>query len=399
MRRLRCVNEHFHGPVETPRSKVEPGHVSARAWRANGVCLVGIGEFFAWWKTELAGLLPDALRRQSARRRHTLLLSLSDGEVLISRRENGHLEELGRVGATMPDASERAAAILGRLKSAATRVEVAVPPSKLLVKQIRLPLAAEENLREVLGYEMQRQTPFRAEQVYFNFRTTARWPQSQQIAVKLCVVPRSEIGPILAPFADWNLVPFHVGRKSDHGDEIFTFVRGDATQKSSSRLHRGLFVLNLLLLVAVVAIPFAQQQHYLGQLRVRLDEVRDAAKTASDLQQRIDRKQERARYLFAQKVERPAAVELLEELSRRLPDDTWLFRVEMRDGKVFVQGTSTTASALIAELEDSRFLEDVRFASPVTQDGASGRERFHLSAKIIAPAGRDPLASSAGGDT
>ncbi len=86
-------------------------------------------------------------------------------------------------------------------------------------------------------------------------------------------------------------------------------------------------------------------------------------------------------------------MELLEELSARLPDDTWLFRAEVRDGKVHLQGTSTGASALIAELENSRFLEDVRFASPVTQDGASGRERFHLSASIVSPP-RPALAGS-----
>ncbi len=100
--------------------------------------------------------------------------------------------------------------------------------------------------------------------------------------------------------------------------------------------------------------------------------------------------------MFAQKTGQPASVELLEELSQRLPDDTWLFRVEVRDGKVHLQGTSTTASALIAELEGSLFLENVRFASPVTQDGASGRERFHLSASIMSPASTALAASSEG---
>jgi general secretion pathway protein L len=77
-----------------------------------------------------------------------------------------------------------------------------------------------------------------------------------------------------------------------------------------------------------------------------------------------------------------------------LPDDTWLFRAEIRDGKVHLQGTSSRASALIAGLEASSLLEDVRFASPVTQDGASGRERFHLSALIVAT-GAGALAGSA----
>lgn len=330
-------------------------------------------------------MLPGGLRGRLARRHDTLMLAPMGDEVRVGRRGNGRSEELGRIDTASPDARGRMAAMLGGLGPETTRVEVAVPAEKLLRKQIQLPLAAEENLREVLGFEMQRQTPFRAEQVYFNYHVAARRPQAQQIAVELCVVPRSVLGPVLDPLGEWDLVPVSGDVGSDRDDSVFAFVSEAAGQRSSSGLHRGLLAANLLLLAAVVAIPLTQQQRHLDALRAQLDEVRAAATMASELQEQIDLRQLRSRYLFAQKAGRPASVELLEELSRRLPDDTWLFRVEVRDGKVHLQGTSTAASALIAELEDSHFLEDVRFASPVTQDGASGRERFHLSARVVSP--------------
>jgi len=347
---------------------------------------VGIGAFFRWWCSELAGMLPDGLRRRFERRHDTVLLSASDDEVRISRRDNGRIEELGRVDMTLPDAGERMAAALAGMSADSTRVEVAVAPEKVLLKQIQLPLAAEENLRQVLGFEMQRQTPFRAEQVYFNYRVVARRPHSQQLDVQLSVVPRTVIESVVDPIASWQLAREESAARVEQDDRVFAFAPGDAGQRRSSGYRRGLWVLNLALLVAVIAIPFVQQQHYLEQLRARLGEIREAATTASSLQQRIDQHQARSQYLFAQKSGRPASVQLLEELSRRLSDDTWLFRAELRDGKVHLQGTSTRASALIAQLEGSRFLEDVRFASPVTQDGASGRERFHLSARIVVPA-------------
>ncbi|TFH50537.1 MAG: hypothetical protein E4H01_02130 [Lysobacterales bacterium] len=347
---------------------------------------MSIAEFFRWWRAELAGMLPDSWRRRFERRHDTLLLSPIDAEVRVSRRENGRLEQLGSISTALPDASERMLAISGGLRAESTRVEITVPPGKLLTKQIQLPLAAEENLRQVLGFEMQRQTPFRAEQVYFNYRIAARRPGSQQLAVQLSVVPRSVIEGVLDLLGDWNLVPAQAESKADWDESVFAFVAGDAAERRSSTLQRGLLVLNLVLLIAVVAVPLVQQQRYLDRLRARLDVVHATAATASELQLRIDRHQARSRYLFAQKTGQPASVELLEELSGRLPDDTWLFRVEIRDGTIHLQGTSTTASALIAELEGSHFLENVRFASPVTQDGASGRERFHLSASVVSPA-------------
>ncbi len=330
-------------------------------------------------------MLPRVWWRRFERRHDTLLLSPGHDHVRISRRDNGRLEELGRIDTTLPDAAERMTATLGALKVESTRVEVAVPPEKLLVKQIQLPFAAEENLRQVLGFEMQRQTPFRAEQVYFNYRVVARRAQSQQLAVQLSVVPRTVVEEVLSPVIGWDLALEEGEGKTEQDDSVFAFVPAGAGRRATSGFYRVLVIANLALLVAVVAVPMLQQQRYLDQSRARLAEIRAAATTASNLQQRIDQHQARSRYLFAQKVRQPASVELLEELSARLPDDTWLFRVEVRDGKVHLQGTSTRASALIAELENSRFFEDVRFASPVTQDGASGRERFHLSASIVSP--------------
>ena len=360
---------------------------------------MGVGEFLRWWWSELAGMLPDGWRRRFERRRDTVILSSVDDEVRISLRDNGRVEELGRIDMTLPDAGERMMAVLAGMNGDSTRVEVAVAPDKVLRKQIQLPLAAEENLRQVLGFEMQRQTPFRAEQVYFNYRVVARRPHSQQLDVRLSVAPRAAIESVMDPIANWHLEPDESAAKTDQDDGVFTFVPGDVGQRPASALKRGLVLLNIVLLVAVVAIPFMQQQRYLEELGARFGEVREAATTASDLQQRIDRRQARSQYLFAQKSARLASVQLLEELSQRLPDDTWLFRAEVRAGKVHLQGTSTRASALIAELEGSRFLEDVRFASPVTQDGASGRERFHLSARIVSPATPAETGSHEGKDS
>ena len=361
---------------------------------------MGIGEFFRWWRSELAGMLPDAWRNRFERRHDFLVLTLEGEEVRVARRDNGHSEELGRISPLWPDADARMTSMLRGLNADSTRIEVRVPSEKMLVKQIQLPLAAEENLHQVLGFEMQRQTPFRAEQVYYNHKIKARDAKSQKLNVELSLVPRIVVTPVLDLLADWGLVPTPPERQSpkSRGPESngrFFFSPGEIAQQSSNRLNRGLLALNLILLICVIAVPLVQQQGYIRNLRAHFDEVRAAAATASELRERIDAHQAQADYLFRHKAEQLTSVELLEELSRRLPDDTWLFRTEIRDGKVHLQGTSTRASALIAVLEDSKYFEDVRFASPVTQDGASGRERFYLSATVVSrPATADKSGSS-----
>ncbi|MDX1434389.1 MAG: hypothetical protein R3286_18245, partial [Gammaproteobacteria bacterium] len=128
---------------------------------------MSVGRFFQWWGTELASMLPRALRRHLERRHDTLRLTLEGTRAVVLERDNERLTEIGRVSLDQPDAREAMHALTRRFAPRATRVEVVVPADRLLVKEMRLPLAAQENLTEVLGFEMPRHTPFRADQVYF----------------------------------------------------------------------------------------------------------------------------------------------------------------------------------------------------------------------------------------
>jgi len=50
------------------------------------------------------------------------------------------------------------------------RVAVSIPREKVVVRFIRLPLAAKENLRKVLEYEAPKYTPFDKDEVYFDYQ-------------------------------------------------------------------------------------------------------------------------------------------------------------------------------------------------------------------------------------
>ena len=82
----------------------------------------------------------------------------------------------------------------------------------------------------------------------------------------------------------------------------------------------------------------------------------------------------------------PTVVSVLNELSALMHDDSWLAYLQYGDGQLQLQGESPAASNLLADLEASDYFAKVNFASPVTQDKASGVERFQISAEITKPA-------------
>ncbi len=144
-----------------------------------------------------------------------------------------------------------------------------------------------------------------------------------------------------------------------------------------------LLALNGLLLVVVVLLPFYRQRAELAALSTQLDRMRTAADGAMSLQNQADRLAQEIKVAVDRKSQWPTMVEIVNELTVVLPDSTWLNRLEIKDGEIHLQGVSSSASSLIALIEESETFADVRFQSPVTQDTRTGRERFHLSARIV----------------
>lgn len=356
--------------------------------------------FFRWWGSELAALLPPSLRAASSRHSKTLRFDIGRSETIAYYQANGHIEEFGRMArasaapslvadhrdAAMHMDQELLAARIKGLKARNTRIIVSPASGLALTKVLELPLAAEENLTQVLSYEMDRQTPFGVDDVYFDYQILSRHPQTKRLTLRLGVVPRKIIDEVLALVQDWNPRPATPGQirpNQEWDGRTLTFSPQGYGHSVAARINAGLAAANLILLAAVLAVPLYQQQTTLAQLRMDLEKAKLAAEKTTALQHRIDQLSEEMRFLTERKEQWPSVVEVLNELTQLLPDSTWLNRLEIKEGEVHLQGISNAASSLIAPIERSEMFDDVRFRSPVTQDARSNRERFHLSAHIV----------------
>ncbi len=77
----------------------------------------------------------------------------------------------------------------------------------------------------------------------------------------------------------------------------------------------------------------------------------------------------------------PGPLDVLKELTRLLPDGTWLTGFEYRDGVVYIDGRSDRASSLILLMERAGLIEDVEFLGKITK-GRDGKERFSIKARV-----------------
>lgn len=360
--------------------------------------MISVGSFFRWWSAELAGMLPRSLRNAFKPRLDTLRLQVTASEIVVSHATNGHRKVLGAAarpiaapgvsGDHAPEEMDDQVTLLAaiqRVRAKNTRVVIEPAPKLALSKVIEFPRIVAENLRQVLSFEMERQTPFRADEVYFNYRTLEEHSDAQHIKVGLDVVPQGVVDEALSLVDGWQIEQSVNDADSQAQEDgvALVFVPAGQRGRKATLLNSTLLVANAVLFVAIILIPLIQQRAHLDDLHKELEEAKAAAATVANIQSRVERFDAESRFVVQRKRETPPIVALLNELTALLPDETWLYRFEVKGGKVHLQGISEAASSLIARIEESGLFRKARFSSPVTQDGSTGQERFNLTADII----------------
>lgn len=345
-----------------------------------------VAAFFRWWFGELAFLVPKPIRKLLGGASDFLVLDKIEGVLVVSHLTPEGEVELGRYAAEElePGLHDRLLAQDPKLADAKAALRMA--SGQALRKTIKLPFAVEENLGQVLTFEMDRLTPLKSDQVYFDYRVRSRLSATRQILVDLVVVPRSRLDALLEEVARAGFRPEIVDMvgSSPLGainllPEKFRVARGRWVRI----LHGGLVGIVLVGLGAMALLPILSQQTELERLEEQVRRANREAKEVETLRQDAETLDHQIHFLQDKKRTEPIVVDMLEELSRVIPDSTWLNGLQYKDRRIVVQGQSPSASSLIELIEASKYFRNTSFVSPVTKDTASGLERFQIASDVI----------------
>lgn len=277
--------------------------------------------FAAWWVSELHGLLPHRVR-EALRRRQACLR---------------------------------------------------VPDELVLQRTLVLPLAAERNLRAVLGFEMDRYMPFRSEAAYFAYTPLARDAGRRRLQIALTAVPRKAVDAELDAMRASGLRP------------AWLEARGVRVELDEHRIPgagwqiRILAACAVVLLAATLALPLVRKANTAAELERQVRVAHTQALRAEAARRSLDGLLAEERALVERRGQRPAALEVLRELTLLLPDGSWLNHVEVNGSRVRLRGESLNASDLARAIEKSAVFADASFDGSVTREPGAERERFSIS--------------------
>jgi general secretion pathway protein L len=102
---------------------------------------------------------------------------------------------------------------------------ICVPQEQAVVQKLFLPLAAESNLQQVLEYEIERQLPFRREDIYFDFMLAGK--QGDKIGVYLFAIPKKNLAHILDVLSSFGIKPNGVETTATAIANYLLFCRKD----------------------------------------------------------------------------------------------------------------------------------------------------------------------------
>ena len=75
-------------------------------------------------------------------------------------------------------------------------------------------------------------------------------------------------------------------------------------------------------------------------------------------------------------------LDILKELTRILPDDSWVTRLTIKDEYVDIEGYSDSATTLIVKLEESSLFTKASFSSPTIKDRRLNKDRYRIRAYV-----------------
>jgi general secretion pathway protein L len=353
-----------------------------------------------WLRTAgetVLSLLPEGLRRQLGVRHRRLLLRVNPQGLSL----HAELDEQVQLLGLLPlDDTQLLDDLRERLDANAGNVPrwLVLDVTQTLRPVLSVPASAEARLREVMQFEIDRQTPFSAEQVSFEPRVLHRDAQTRQLKVELVVLPKSRLDAALAllgPLAE-GLAGVDVAAADGTrlGVNLLPAAGRGARADRARAANRWLGLVAAAALLAAMVLVLNNRSRTLDGYSARVAAAQAQAREVKLLRNALRGSAEAANFLAKRRAQVPTTLELLDDLTRRIPDSTFIEKFSVNDGNLILIGQSQQASALVGLLQGSPLIRTPTLTGSVQTDPRTGKERFTLTAVVVGSA-RDKEAANA----
>lgn len=278
-------------------------------------------------------------------------------------------------------------------------IGIGLPADRFLVRRLKVPRQVIGDIAQILDRELEAETPLRRENVFCGHivdpSSSADSPGVEHWIVRKDLVASAARDVGLTADRINFVVPLC---NDDQLNLIDIKIPTSPPSEDTPWFRRAALLLAISFIGLTVAIFMTEVRSVNSELE-RLDNaIARAASIAKSVRQKADdgaRAGANLVDLARFKHERPALVDVLEELTRTFPDGTFLSEVRISESAsgesvVSMAGLSDQATTLVPLLERSQLLQGATLTSPITPEPNTKRDRFTISAMLRRASERMP---------
>lgn len=243
-----------------------------------------------------------------------------------------------------------------------------------LQRDLRVPNEALQHLPQILQQEVLRRTPFQPSEI---------WHQAQRLpdeagdgVVRFChwIIPRDRAAALVAPIGIAADMYDLLAARAPSGYVVSVIGLGAAPLTYPSWASRAIKSLVALLFGSIVLglLLFEWAQGSVAaDLGEELAGARQTVHGGGSSSAKLAR-------MYALK-SAPGLLVVWDELSRVLPDDTFLSEVRISAGRITISGYSSQAAHLVRIIDQSPIFSGATLVAAITPDPNEGKDRFRIA--------------------
>ena len=348
-----------------------------------------IGAVFRSAAHDLSALVPRRAREALKDKRTDIVVDMSEAAVSIARRSRAGAEHAIAHFTREEIASGHASEVVAPLfneRDDKEHVIVRLSETELLRKMVVLPLAAARNLNEIVRFEIDRQSPIDPERIHFDSRVLRLDAAANKVDVEVRIFKKDAIQSAVDNCSALGLrvagVEFVGGAPEEKAFPLDAKAARHLYWQRASTPALSLLACGLAL--AVLAGCEIREEVASSDLHDRVASARTRAHASGEILTRMADARDRVTLLVAEK-RRPSLAQIVSDVTRLLPDGSWITQLDKNDAEIHIRGFSPNASQLVEIFERSPQFAKAHFKAPLVKSANGNLDQFDLSFTLQAP--------------
>lgn len=335
-------------------------------------------QFSRWWLNELRECTPKAWRHLLQAETANRLFIWDEQGALIGRlvAPSGVHERRFAAGNSGRPQVDTWLAEIGCERNA-VQIGVALEADRFFQRRLNVPRSELDVLTRILAQEIIHRTPFQPAEIWHGATPADETPRAGVVEFRHWIIPKDRAESEIVRLGWRSSDIDFIAAKQPSGKPLSVVTFSAAQGQDPPWAFRAIRTLAIAL-VAVCALALVSVETWQS---IRAGQLEDALYEAKQGGQDGSQGAGVPLRLIALKTE-PGSLAIWDELSRVIPDHTFLTELRITGSVVSLAGLSSNAARLVRAVDASRIFAAATLAGPITPDATERKDRFRMTLKV-----------------